>query len=129
MKRKFLDTNIFIEVFARNGDKSEKCKKLLKQESILCSSSLVISELEWVLRYAYRMDRKAISIYIKQVLLSDIEVDNKKVLINTLNLYESHNVDWTDCLNMFLIKDQKISEVYSYDKGLKVYGWITRLEP
>jgi len=129
MKRKFLDTNIFIEVFARNGDKSEKCKKLLKQESILCSSSLVISELEWVLRYAYRMDRRAISIYIKQVLLSDIEVDNKKVLINTLNLYESHNVDWTDCLNMFLIKDQKISEVYSYDKGLKVYGWITRLEP
>jgi len=75
------------------------------------------------------MDRRAISIYIKQVLLSDIEVDNKKVLINTLNLYESHNVDWTDCLNMFLIKDQKISEVYSYDKGLKVYGWITRLEP
>jgi len=129
MKRKFLDTNILIEVFARNGDKSEKCKKLLKQESILCSSSLVISELEWVLRYAYRMDRRAISIYIKQVLLSDIEVDNKKVLINTLNLYESHNVDWTDCLNMFLIKDQKISEVYSYDKGLKVYGWITRLEP
>ena len=129
MKRKFLDTNIFIEVFARNGDKSEKCKKLLKQESILCSSSLVISELEWVLRYAYRMDRRAISIYIKQVLLSDIEVDNKKVLINTLNLYESHNVDWTDCLNMFLIKDQKISEVYSYEKGLKVYGWITRLEP
>jgi len=129
MKRNFLDTNIFIEVFARNGDKSEKCKKLLKQESILCSSSLVISELEWVLRYAYRMDRRAISIYIKQVLLSDIEVDNKKVLINTLNLYESHNVDWTDCLNMFLIKDQKISEVYSYDKGLKVYGWITRLEP
>jgi len=129
MKRKFLDTNIFVEIFARNGDKSEKCKKLLKQEHLLRTSSLVISELEWVLRYAYKINKEHISTYIKQVLLSDIDVDNKKLLMNVLNFYESHNVDWTDCLNMFLIKDQKISEVYSYDKGLKVYGWITRLEP
>lgn len=129
MKRKFLDINIFVEVFARSGDKSEKCKKLLKQESTLCSSSLVVSELEWVLRYAYKMDRRAISIYIKQILLSDIEVDNKKVLMNTLNFYEANNVDWTDCLNIFLIKDKNVSEIYSYDKGLKAYNWITRLEP
>lgn len=129
MKRKFLDTNIFVEVFARSGDKSDKCKKLLKQESLLCTSSLVLSELEWVLRYAYKMDRTNISIYLKQVLLSDIEIDRKKILMNTLNFYEANNVDWTDCLNLFLIKDQKIREVYSYDKGLKIYDWITRLEP
>lgn len=129
MKRKFLDTNIFVEVFARSGDKSDKCKKLLKQESLLCTSSLVLSELEWVLRYAYKMDRTNISIYLKQVLLSDIEIDRKKILMNTLNFYEANNVDWTDCLNLFLIKDQKITEVYSYDKGLKVFDWVTRLEP
>lgn len=129
MQHKFVDTNIFVEIFARSGDKSEKCKKLLKQDHPLCTSSLVVSELEWVLRYAYKMDRSNISIYLKQVLLSEIGVDNKKVLLNTLNFYETHNVDWTDCLNMFLIKDQKISEVYSYDKGLKVYDWVTRLEP
>ncbi len=129
MKRKFLDTNIFVEVFARSGDKSEKSKKLLKQESSLYTSSLVVSELEWVLRYAYKMVKADISIYLKQILLSDIGIDNKKVLMNTLNFYESHNVDWTDCLNMFLIKDHGISEVYSYDKGLKLYSWITRLEP
>lgn len=129
MQRKFIDTNIFIEVFARSGEKSERCKKLLKNENTLITSSLAISELEWVLRYAYKIDRANISIYIKQVLLSDIEVDHKKILMNVLNYYETNNVDWTDCLNMFLIKDQKIGEVYSYDKGLKVFDWITRREP
>ena len=129
MQRKFVDTNIFVEIFARSGDKSDNCKKLLIKENTLCTSSLIISELEWVLRYAYKIGRRAISTYLKQVLLSDIEVDNKKVLMNTLNFYEANNVDWTDCLNMFLIKDQKIEALYSYDKGLKIYGWINRLEP
>lgn len=129
MQRKFVDTNIFIEVFARSGDKSKQCNKLLKQERVLRTSSLVVSELEWVLRYAYKMNRANISIYLKQILLSDIEIDSKKILMNTLNFYESHNADWTDCLNMFLLKDQKIAEVYSYDKGLKVFDWITRFEP
>lgn len=129
MKLKFVDTNIFIEVFARSGPKSESSKVILKNEQYLYTSSLVVCEIEWVLRYAYEMKREDISIYIKQLLLSDIHIDNKKVLINTLNFYEHNRVDWTDCLNMFLLKDQKIDQVYSYDKGLKVFEWVTRIEP
>ncbi len=129
MKNKFVDTNIFIEVFARSGTKSQKSIKLLKDSLNLCTSSLVVSEIEWVLRYAYDMKREKIIKYIKRILSSNIEVDNKKLLVNAVHFYEANNVDWTDCLNMFLAKESDIKEVYSYDKGIDKYTWIKRIEP
>jgi len=129
MVKKFVDTNVFLEVFARNSTKSKSCQALLDRSENLITSTLVISEIEWVMRSGYKENRATISSCLQQILSSDIDIDNKTVLINALNFYASHNVDWTDCLNMFLIKDQKISGVYSYDKELKAYPWITRLEP
>jgi len=126
---KFVDTNIFVEVFARKGNKSDKCKQLLQSEKNLATSSLVISEIEWVLRYAYKQDKNEIVRYLKKILSTEMEIDNKKLLINALNFYENSNVDWTDCLNMFLVKKAKINQVYSYDKGLNKFDWIKRLEP
>lgn len=93
------------------------------------TTDLVVSKVEWVMRSGYKEDKKTITKCLQQILSSDIEIENKKTLINALNFYELNNIDWTDCLNMFLIKDQKINQVYSYDKCLKVYNWITRLEP
>jgi predicted nucleic acid-binding protein len=129
MSCKFVDTNIFIEVFARSGEKSENSKKLLREGKNLITSSLVISEIEWVLRSAYMLDRQAISKYIRLILFSDVEVENKKLLIDVLDYYRNHSVDWTDCLNMFWIKRKKLDEVYSYDDDLSKYDWIKRLEP
>ncbi|MDP1760562.1 MAG: PIN domain-containing protein, partial [Candidatus Woesebacteria bacterium] len=115
MDSKFVDTNIFLEIFARDGVKSVLSKKFLKKERNLMTTDFVISEIEWVLRTAYKLDREKISNYLKQILTSDIEIENKKFLINILNFYEANNVDWTDCLNMFSIKRKGIEIVYSYD--------------
>jgi predicted nucleic-acid-binding protein len=126
----FVDTNIFLEVFARDGTKSEQSKKFLKNGKNLITTDFVLSEIEWVLRTAYKLNRQKISNYLKQILTSDIEIENKKFLINVLNFYEANSVDWTDCLNMFLLKNENdVSTVYSYDKGLNKFNWIKRLEP
>ena len=129
MDYRFIDSNIFIEVYARSGDKAEKAKSLLTKNQSLFTTNLVISEVEWVLRAAYKLDRRKISRYLKKILVSDIKIDDKKLLINVLNYYEMNNVDWTDCLNMFLLKGKDISIVYSYDNGLNKFNWIKRLEP
>lgn len=129
MGYKFVDTNIFIEIFARDGVKSERSNELIQKEDDLYTTTLVISEFEWVLRTVYLLNRKKISIYVKRILTSDIEVDNKQILLETVNFYEKNNVDWTDCLNMFLLKDESVSVVYSYDKGLNKFDWVKRIEP
>ena len=129
MQSNFVDTNIFIEVFARSGDKSDRSRKLLESSNNLTTSSLVFSEVEWVLRTGYERKKELVVRCLKKILTLDIEIDNKKLLMNTLNFYEMNNVDWTDCLNMFLVKENKISKVYSYDEGLNKFDWIKHLEP
>lgn len=129
MGYRFVDTNVFIEVFARQGIKSDKSKKLLKESKSLMTSSLVVSEIEWVLRSAYLLKREDISRYIKNIISSKILIKDRKVLIEVLEYYSSNSVDWSDCFNMFILKEQGVSEVYSYDKGLAKFGWVKRLEP
>lgn len=129
MRCKFVDTNIFLEIFTRFGKKSDLSKKLIQSNSSLCSNLLVFSEIVWVLDSFYEMDKNLIVGCLRKILISKVKIDEKKLLVNAVNFYEKNNVDWTDCLNMFLIKDKKISNVYSYDKGLNKFDWVKRLVP
>jgi predicted nucleic acid-binding protein len=129
MAAKFLDTNIFLEIFVRSGEKSDRSRKLVESEGELSTSSLVVSEIEWVLRSAYKAEKEIIVRCLKKVLSSDIAVDNRKILINALHFYETNNVDWTDCVNIFLLKDAGGEEIYSYDRGLGKFPGIKRREP
>lgn len=129
MSSKFLDTNIFIEIFVRFGKKSDKCKSLIDSENGLYTNYLVFSEVEWVLRSFYEIEKSLVIKCLRNILSSNIEIENKQILINTIVFYEKNNVDWTDCLNMFMLKNSNINKVYSYDKGLNKFNWIKRLEP
>ena len=129
MKKSFVDTNIFVEAFVRKGVKSNRSFKLFNLKHNLCTSSLVISEIEWVMRSGYEIGKKDIVRSMKRILTSDIEIDDKKLLIEVLNYFEFNNVDWTDCLNIFLMRDRGVSDVYSYDKGLQKFPWVKRHEP
>jgi predicted nucleic-acid-binding protein len=66
---------------------------------------------------------------LKKILTSSVEIEKKKIIVNAVNFYGKNNVDWTDCLNMFLLKNEDISTAYSYDKGLNKFDWIKRIEP
>ena len=129
MKKSFIDTNIFVEIFVRKGPKSDKSFDLLDRDDNLCTTSLVVSEMEWVMRAGYGIEKQNIIKAIKKILTSNIEIDNKKLLLDVLHYFELKNVDWTDCLNMFLMKKEGITDVYSYDRGLNKFDWIKRLEP
>lgn len=129
MDSKFVDTNVFIEIFVRFGDKSNKCKKLISSGQNLSTNIVVFSEIEWVLRSFYEMEKSLVVKCLKIVLSSNIDMENRKAVIDSLIFYEKNNVDWTDSLNMFLVKSLNISKVYSYDKGLNKFDWIKRLEP
>lgn len=125
----FVDTNIFIEIFTRVGKKSDSCKKLLETGRNLITSSLVISEVEWVLRSFYELPTRDVVRCLEKILMLNIGIDNKKSVLHAVQFYKNNSVDWTDCLNIFLMKDKDIKEVYSYDKGLKKFDRIKRMEP
>lgn len=130
MKVSFVDTNIFLEVFARKGEKSNRCLDLLEGGKKIWTSSFVIAEIEWVLRSGYGLTRGEITSYLKRIFsLSNLKVENRKILLQVLELYENSNIDWVDCINAFSLNKKGVKEVYSYDKHYDKFDWVVRQEP
>src|SRR3989344_5424527 len=130
MSTKFIDTNILLEAYFRKGEKSNKCLQLLKSDENLYASWLVIGEFEWVLRSVYELKRSEIIKLISSVInLSRLEIPDKKLVAQALKLFESLNLDWTDCLNAVLSRNLEIDEIYSFDRDFDKFPAIKRLEP
>ncbi len=130
MKVKFVDTNIFLEVLARKGERSDRCLALLEGGESLWTSIFVIAEIEWVLRSGYELSRDKIVFYLKRVFsLPKLKIERRKLLFQALELYEGGSVDWVDCVNALMMKKKGFRAVYSYDKHYDRFDWIARLEP
>ena len=76
----------------------------------------MLAEVVYVLQGVYKLDRKDISSSIG-VLLNEIDIQNKPVIKEALNEYETTSLDYVDCLlyaRTKLFKDP----VVSFDKKL-----------
>lgn len=130
MKTKFVDTNIFLEVLVRKGERSDRCLTMLESEKNLWTTSFVIAEIEWVLRSGYELKREEVSFYLKRIFsLPALKIENRKILLSVLDIYENTNIDWVDCINAFLVKKKGVKEAYSYDKHYDKFDWVERKEP
>ena len=130
MKPKFVDTNIFLEVLARKGERSDRCLEFLEKGEKLWTSSFVISEIEWVLRSGYELKKEEIVAYLKRIFsLSGLRIESRRGLFLVLEIYERTNVDWVDCVNALLMKKKGLKEVFSYDKHYDKFDWVVRREP
>lgn len=130
MKTKFVDTNIFLEVLVRKGERSDRCLTMLESEKNLWTTSFVIAEIEWVLRSGYELKREEVSFYLKRIFsLPGLKIENRKILLSVLDIYENTNIDWVDCVNAFLLNKKGVKEVYSYDKHYDKFDWVERKEP
>ncbi|HCM81979.1 MAG: putative ribonuclease VapC [Candidatus Gottesmanbacteria bacterium GW2011_GWA2_44_17] len=130
MKKVFVDTNIFLEVFARASQKSNRCLKVLETQNGLWTTPLVIAEIEWVLRAGYELSKETIVMCLRQIL------SNKRILINHRNdmleavsLYELGTIDFTDCINAVDCKRNRVARCLSYDHHFGHIPWMRRLEP
>lgn len=129
MKSRFVDTNIFLEVFTRTGKKSDACKTLLEDTPRLWASDLVIAETEWVLRSFYELERHEVSDRISSILLlENLDVSRKKLLIEAVEWYRQSTTDWVDIVNVLQMQAAGVKEIYSYDKHFDKIPGIKRLE-
>ena len=130
MKSSFVDSNIFLEVFARRGEKSDRSLALLQSAMSLWTTDLVVAEIEWVLRAGFELPRADITLCIKRILaFPSLAIDQKKELVEAIGLYEDSTADWIDCVNAILCKKKGIPQAITYDKHFDRFSWIKRIEP
>ena len=127
---KLLDANIIIRfLVADEKEKADKIEQILKINEELVLTDVTISEIIWVLSSYYKESRSEIIKKITALInLPQIRC-NKKIILLALNFFEKYNIDWIDAYLVAYSQENKISEVYSYDRDLDKMKKIKRIEP
>ncbi len=127
---KILDANIIIRYLVEDDNqKAGAIEKLFRSNEALVVTDVTISEIIWVLLSYYKQKKQNIIRQLTSFIqLTNIKC-NKTILIRALEYYKNLNIDWVDAYLSSYAIENKITGVYSYDKGLSKIPEINRLEP
>jgi uncharacterized protein len=135
----FLDTNIFLRYFEQNNIiESKKVEELFKRivsGNLLCfTSTMVISEIIWVLEKYYDWVKPEVCDNIEFILNTpNIKIKERNILRSAISIYREFNIDFIDAYNYAFVRVSNSSAIYSYDlhfdKLAKSFGEIERITP
>ncbi len=135
MKKRFVDTNIFLR-YLTGDDKAKysKCRTLFERavsgKEFLVTSEMVIAEVIWTLLSYYKVSKEEVIEKVSIILNTpNIQVENHKVLTEALLLYSIKNIDFIDAYNAVYVKHKKLAEIYSYDEDFDKVEFVKRVEP
>lgn len=133
MEKTFVDTNIFIyTLFNIDKNKQSKCILLFKKAEEgklhLLITEWVIAELIWFLQRQKLSLDKVKNIILKILATRGLVIENRNEIIEAMDIW-NETVNFVDSINVIYAKVNKISSVFSYDKGLDQIKSIKRSEP
>ena len=135
MKKKFIDTNIFLRYLTKDDPlKYEKCREVFKKavdgKINLATSGIVIAELIWTLLSYYKATKADV---IEKILIivntENLHIPDKNIIADALVLYGRKNIDYIDAYNAVFMKYHGFQEIYSYDEDFDAIEDIKREEP
>lgn len=132
---RFLDTNILLR-YLTNDDK-QKARRALelltrveRGEERVATSPMVIFEAVFTLQKHYRVAREHIRAALGDIIsLRGLDLPNKRLYIQALDLYAAENVSFADAFNAAFIRSRGMSEIYSWDADFDRFEDLARLEP
>lgn len=131
----FIDTNIFIRFLTNDiPKKADACERIFKdaieKKETLFTTELVIAEMIWVLESYYELSKEDIQGKVEKILNTpNLLCPKKDLILNALTVYSEKNIDYIDAYNAFILKDEAIGRLYSYDTHYDRIDWLERMEP
>jgi len=131
----FIDTNIFLRVLLKDNEgffkECSKVLNLIRNDEIQAfTSTLVLSEMEWVLRGFYKFEKQKVIEGLEGIIkLKNLKVIDKFNFQLALDIFRKNNVKFIDTLlasNLKIFK--KEVTIISYDKDFDKIG-VKRIEP
>ncbi len=135
MKRKFIDTNIFLRYLTRDDpSRYEKCREILKKgvegKIGLVTSEMVIAELIWTLLSYYKVSKADIVEKISVIVSTEnLYIPEKDIIMDAVILYSRKNIDYIDAYNAVFMRYHDFQDIYSYDRDFDLIEEIKREEP
>jgi len=118
-----IDTNVIIRFLTRDDERLyREAERIMariennEMKAMLLES--VLAECVYVLKGVYGVERPLIASLLKKILLlRGIRMPNKGIYLDALDYFETHNLDFVDCL-LHAFCEFHGSEVLSFDKKL-----------
>jgi len=124
MKTVFLDTNYFLRfLLADVNAQHKKAKELFRKGSTgevkLVTSIVVFFEIYWVLSSFYGKKKESVVEVLESLLeMSFIKWEARQLLVKTVDVFKSSGIELEDSYNLVFARENKISEMASFDKKL-----------
>ncbi|SRR5258708_540454 len=121
----FIDTNYFLRFLLNDvSDQHKKVKELFltgsEGKENLITSTIVFFEIYWVLSSYYEKEKTEIVKVLDNILkLTFIKLDEREILISSIQLFQNANLDLEDCYNLYFAKAQNVKEFKTFDKKLE----------
>ena len=120
----FVDTNYFVRFFL--GDipfQHEKARSLFsegaKGNKKLFTSTIVIFEIYWLFSSFYEKTKPEVIDILRNTLsLHFIEIREREIITNAIEIYGNSSLDFEDCYNILYSKKEKAKEFLTFDRKL-----------
>ena len=135
MKKKFVDTNIFLRYLTKDDPgKFKQCldlfRRTLEGKTGLITSNMVIAELIWTLLSFYKVPKPIIVEKVTIIVGTEhLFIPDKTIIIEALMLYAKKNIDYIDAYNAVFMRYYQTSEIFSYDEDFDTLEGVIRREP
>jgi len=135
MKRKFIDTNIFLRYLTKDDlIKYERCRELFKKamdgKIVLSTSEMVIAELIWTLISYYKVPKAEVIEKISIIVgTENLYIPGKDIVSDALVIFAGKNIDYIDAYNAVFMRYHNMDEIYTYDIHFDAVKDIKREEP
>lgn len=120
----FIDTNYFLRFLLNDINKQHlEAKKLFLDGSIgkqkLFTSTIVFFEIYWVLSSYYEKKKEEITQALQKILdFEFVDLDERKILVNSLARFKKTNFDLEDCYNLSYAKAKIAKSFKTFDVKL-----------
>ena len=119
----FVDTNYFLRFLLQDvSSQAREAKQLFlesaKGEISLITSVLVFFEVAWVLRKSFSKDNQALIDSLMKILDLRVELEERSILVESINLFKYSNLSLEDCYNIVFARRQGIKAFKTFDKKL-----------
>lgn len=124
MKSYFIDTNYFLRLLLKDNSSQFNSvyglfQKAIKEEVKIYTSIIVFFEIYWVLSSFYKKNKSAsLEILETIVKMNFLDIENRLILKEALDLFKSSNLDLEDCYNIAFYRHHHLDEFASFDKKI-----------
>ena len=127
----FLDTNVLVRHLTNDPpEQAERATRYIHESYNLLLPDLIVAEVTYVLDSFYDFTRAEIAAGLESTLSEEsIVVTDVQLLLRSLEIYETHRLDFADAYLIALAERTGVGAVASFDRDIDRPGTVIRIEP